>query len=312
MVKNRQLMNSLTGMVGEKSRVSIASIHFQNPRVASAGVDVLSLQELRVRAPHTLIEPQRVGFYLLMLIQEGECKHKVDFVEYSLKPGSVVFLRPGQVQQWQMNNQVQGLLMLVSDFSLSPAIGRADLNASLLALDQWPSVSSVSMGLFLQVLSDAGRLREEVKQFGATERETAIIWHTLMALLLRLARELRVGEVAANAEREARIYRLFCKELESGFHLRPTVEEYAQRLGYSHSTLSRACLAVVGLNAKAVIDQRIALEAKRLLVHSNITAADIGQQLGFLEPTNFLKFFRRMEGTTPQAYRIQLLKNTLG
>jgi AraC-like DNA-binding protein len=81
------------------------------------------------------------------------------------------------------------------------------------------------------------------------------------------------------------------------------VLDYAQRLGYSESTLSRACVAVAGRTAKEEIDARIALEAKRLLVHSPAPAANIGHQLGFSEPTNFLKFFRRTVGSTPLEFR---------
>ena len=59
-------------------------------------------------------------------------------------------------------------------------------------------------------------------------------------------------------------------------------------------------------SAKALIDQRIALEAKRMRHHSQSSIAQIGHQIGlqigFTEPTNFVKFFRRIVATTPQAF----------
>ena len=79
--------------------------------------------------------------------------------------------------------------------------------------------------------------------------------------------------------------------------------DYARRLGYSESTLSRACVAAVGHTAKRAIDLRLVLEAKRLLVHSQATVVQISHQLGFSEPTNFVKFFRRLAGRTPQQFR---------
>ena len=133
----------------------------------------------------------------------------------------------------------------------------------------------------------------------------AIIRHALLALLLRLARELRAEEESTPASRAAEIHRLFLRELETGFHRRLSVLDYARRIGYSESTISRACLAAAGSTAKQLVDLRIALEAKRLLVHSQATVAQIGHQLGFAEPTNFVKFFRRMEGTTPNEFRIR-------
>jgi AraC-like DNA-binding protein len=69
--------------------------------------------------------------------------------------------------------------------------------------------------------------------------------------------------------------------------------------------LSRACVQVVGQTAKQLIDRRLALEAKRLLAHSQMPVAHIGHQLGFSESTNFVKFFRRLGEETPQQFRLR-------
>ena len=57
------------------------------------------------------------------------------------------------------------------------------------------------------------------------------------------------------------------------------------------------------MTAKAFIAARIALEAKRLLVHTNYSVATIADKLGFDEPTNFSKFFRREARCTPAEFR---------
>lgn len=120
---------------------------------------------------------------------------------------------------------------------------------------------------------------------------------------MRLARELRSAIPAREAAREAEIYALFQKELEATYAKRQSVVDHAKRLGFSESTLSRACVATVGRSAKAEVDGRVVLEAKRLLVHSQCTAVQIAHQLGFSEPTNFLKFFKRGAGCTPMEFR---------
>jgi AraC-like DNA-binding protein len=78
---------------------------------------------------------------------------------------------------------------------------------------------------------------------------------------------------------------------------------YAVRLGYSARTLTRACRAATGRSAKELIDARVALEAQRLLAHTDLPVAAIGRSLGFSEPTNFGKFFAREVGETPGAFR---------
>ncbi|MNL40944.1 DNA-binding transcriptional regulator AraC [compost metagenome] len=52
-----------------------------------------------------------------------------------------------------------------------------------------------------------------------------------------------------------------------------------------------------------MIDQRVMLEAKRLLVHTHESIKEIGFALGFEEPTNFVKYFRKHSGLTPVAFR---------
>jgi len=84
---------------------------------------------------------------------------------------------------------------------------------------------------------------------------------------------------------------------------RHTVAAYARSLGYSPRTLERACLSATRRTAKEHISARVVLEAKRLLAYTDLSAASIGRRLGFTEPTNFVKFFRRETGVTPGAFR---------
>lgn len=291
-------------MTPKPARPGPEEIRFHNPRLSRVGVEVMGLHELRARAGDALLTPQRPDFLLLLLVESGRGKHVVDFVEHALRPGSVVLVRPGQVQQWHPDALLQGQLVLVSPEALAPSIARAEVDMKLLALDDWPAALRPSAGLFAEALADVHRLRVDIDRFVGSEVEAAIIRHELLALLLRLARERSAGASQASASREADIQRLFVRELEAHFHERLSVLDYARRIGYSESTLSRACLAIAGHTAKEAIDRRVALEAKRLLVHSDASVAEIAHRLGFSEPTNFVKFFRRLAGgATPLAFR---------
>lgn len=81
------------------------------------------------------------------------------------------------------------------------------------------------------------------------------------------------------------------------------MEDYARKLRYSTRTLTRATIAATGSGAKRFIDDRVLLEAKRLLVHTDLSAAAIGERLGFPSATVFTKFFRQRVGRTPTAFR---------
>jgi len=84
------------------------------------------------------------------------------------------------------------------------------------------------------------------------------------------------------------------------------VSRYAHAMGCSEKTLTRICGAMVGVGAKSFSASRLALEAKRLLVHTEMPISAIAQRLGFDEATNFTKFFRSIEGCTPGDFRRRL------
>lgn len=281
---------------------SIKEVNFYNPRLSHVGIEVLTVADMLTRH-RRLDTPERPDFYLLILIHAGSGKHMVDFIDHTLKPGTLLLVRPGQVQQWNLNPNLKGLIVLISGLAMASPTEQSVKGISVLELDEWPVESKPSPELWRETIGDIERLQRDIKQFEGSKLEVAITQHALLTLFLRLARELTsVGDIPSHFK-EMEVYRRFMSELESTYHVRHSVLDYAKRLGYSQSTLSRACLAIRGRSAKQLIDRRLVLEAKRFLVHSRATTLEISHRLGFTEPTNFVKFFKRLEGTTPQEFR---------
>jgi len=71
--------------------------------------------------------------------------------------------------------------------------------------------------------------------------------------------------------------------------------------------LNQATSKVLDKSPKELIDDRILLEAKRLLVYGNKSIKEIAFQLGFEEPTNFIKYFRKHIDKTPMEFREKYL-----
>lgn len=266
----------------------IRQVRFQNPRVAALGVDLLSLAELRRKAPgEWLARPERLEFHMFLYCTAGEGGHRVDFQRYPVRRGTVVWVRPWQVQQWELNATMRGRLLLI-DPGRGPAPPRG---AAWLEL---PSARQAGVG------EELDRIGEELAAYRGDETSARRIWHLVSALLLEFE---RAAGPASPAGEEPEVLRLLKGELEEHFARHRTVAYYARRLGYSEKTLTRACLRAEGRTAKEMIDDRVVLEAKRLLAHGGGSAAEIGARLGFGEATNFAKFFQRAVGVTPGAFR---------
>lgn len=81
------------------------------------------------------------------------------------------------------------------------------------------------------------------------------------------------------------------------------VKEYAEVLGESPINLNRAIKSVTGKTASEIIIDRLILEAKRLLIYSDLNNKEVAYKLNYEDPSYFARIFRRKTGLTPTAFR---------
>ena len=81
------------------------------------------------------------------------------------------------------------------------------------------------------------------------------------------------------------------------------IHAYAQALGVTAGHLSDAIRENLGTTPIQLLNKRIALEAKRELLHSEQTIAEIALALNFANPNYFSRFFKREVGLTPSEFR---------
>ncbi|MFB6878304.1 helix-turn-helix transcriptional regulator [Streptomyces sp. NPDC056323] len=278
----------------------ISEISFAAPAGTPAGVEVLPLTDLSRRVPaQRLTGPQRPDFHHLLTLTGGTLSHTVDFTAYALDPGSWLWVRPGQVQQWGDLTHAEGTLILFRPDFLDPATTEGarleDTHAPILCRPLPDDVAALRLA--------TGHLTAEFHALGRLPLEvhTAALRHLLAVLVLRLAH--LTAPAGSPAPEPDATYLSFREAVEKDFTRTRRVEDYAEALGYSARTLSRATLATVGLGAKEFIDRRVVLEAKRLLAHSDRTAARIADHLGFSSATHFSKYFHQRTGQTPITFR---------
>jgi len=97
----------------------------------------------------------------------------------------------------------------------------------------------------------------------------------------------------------------FRAQIEDRFRLRESIAVHSSALGTSETSLRTACARIAGRSPAAMLDQRAMLEARRLLLYSNVSVAGIGYALGFADPAYFSRFFTRNSGQSPTQYRRQ-------
>lgn len=95
----------------------------------------------------------------------------------------------------------------------------------------------------------------------------------------------------------------FSRLVEQHYREHWAVVEYAQALAITSAQLNNVSRRFLGQSALEHLHQRLLLEAKRNLVYTTMTVAQISDLLGFSEVAYFSRFFRRLEGVSPREFR---------
>jgi AraC-like DNA-binding protein len=282
--------------MGKNGQLAITDVSYRPSLGAPIGMDVLDFAELRTRARRRgidLASPLRPGFHHLIHVTEGPLRHTVDFTPHTLPTGCWLWVRAGQVHQYDPHGLATACGTMV--------IWQPGFVTAAPPYDQSPVTPvephAAAAGLALR------HLVHEHADLASVPLEAHIeaLRHLLAVLLLRL-RHARRPDALAASHADGPFLR-FHAAVERDFAASHRVADYAAALGYSVRTLTRATRAATGSTAKQYLDARIVLEAKRLLVHTDATAAEVSRRLGFRDAGDFSKFFRLRDGRTPLAFR---------
>jgi AraC-like DNA-binding protein len=293
----------------------VTPVGYQAPADYALDVELYPVVELRRRVGDAEARGlERIDFHCLLVLTEGRYAHVVDFETEAMTPGSLLFLQPGQVHRFGDLSGCDGWL-LVFKAELLPHRAEPPTQAGAdKAVDELELGRLGDLQRSHRQLADATRraVTETLERMADDAQRppsrglNLLLRSQVQSLLLRLWLDAAASEADDRIEPVVlRRYRRFRAAVEREFMRWHGVATYADRLGCSEKSLTRAALEVADRTAKAVITDRLVLEAKRLLAHSLLPVAGIADQLGFAEATNFVKFFRRETGLTPGAFRVE-------
>lgn len=237
---------------------------------------------------------QRATHHHLYFCFGGDGVHYVDYEPVSMRPGTVLHVHPGQVQGFSSKPQFDAHLVAYPP----------DLHRTFIPGRRWFPGSDVTTfwelaGKERHVVERlVGLLRKEQHHFDGSAAYVVFMEGLLTTLLARL--QLNAGQQSLPQPPIAFVE--FSEYLEENFRSRPAVKQCAAELGYSTKTLDRACESAVGQTARMVIDDRIALEIRRLLTHTSRPAVQIARTFGF-DSSGFTKFVRRHFAVSPTELR---------
>ncbi|WP_326993997.1 helix-turn-helix domain-containing protein [Chitinophaga sp. 212800010-3] len=243
--------------------------------------------------------PHRHNGYSVDILIKGTIRQSIDFKEYHIQAPALMLLEPDQVHQHVMSEDAELINIYFTDDFLVPEMQGV--------VSCWRCVFSSGMiplseEELEEVLGYADLIRKEYH--GNKLRKDAIIRNLLNAFVIACG---RISEPSGNwmngESSQYNMVRQFKMLVDQHFHQKPQVSDYAEMLYVSPGHLNDTVKALLGKNAKYIIDEKRIMEAKRLLYWGEHSIKQIAAQLNFEDDAYFNRFFKKHSGYTPASFQ---------
>lgn len=281
------------------------TLEFYNPKARhSFDFEIKTLTNVRDLYPKGSNPPlARHNFFQLFHVTHGPGAYFVDFEQVILREGDTLFLRSGQVHGVGTDPELDGYLILfkpefVEDSRkniLESPVFNHYLHSPLL---RSPDAATPLTGIIEQIHQE---------YHAETNPRIEKILNNYLEILVLKAESSRIYD--KNPDIDHRLYQgfsTFRKVVDQQFQITRNVKDIAYTMGTSTKRLNHLCKMFSQFTAKEFIDRRTILEIKRRLSTEDVTIKELSYSLGFEEPTNLVKYFKRHTGTTPRQFQQQV------
>lgn len=249
------------------------------------------------------------SFYQIIWFKRGKGKHFVDFKSYDVFDNAIFFIAQNQVHYFDEHTDYEGVLIHFNEAFLVNNENEMEffLKCNLFNNPyQQPSccVGTDIEGILEEYISQIKRELGNDAEFG----KEPLLRNCLKSFLIQVQRRKNEFEKSLNHlpelldEKRVQLVK-FVNLINENYNKGFTVAEYAEMLFMSSRSLSELTGQLLNKTPSQMIQERIILEAQRLLLYSNLNVNQIGYRLGFDDPSYFVKYFKKHTDTSPSAFR---------
>ncbi len=235
--------------------------------------------------------------FLFILQESGTTTIEIDFQVHHIKYSSIVFIHPSQMHR---------LIAFKKATFYSLGISNENISAeNLKLLEEIVSAKPLVLkkDIFL-IIKDSASLCVTLSE----RKKDKLHYHLLnnscnTVIALVASQYLDQEKPPATLSRFESVAKSFKKLLEANFVTFKRPADYAQQIHISSPYLNECVRNATGYSVTYHIQQRVVLEAKRLLYHSDKSVKEIAAELGYEDYSYFVRLFTKVSGITPAAFR---------
>lgn len=253
--------------------------------------------------------PHIHSYYQVIWFKKGTGSHFVDFKEYEVFDNAIFFIAKNQVHYFDHNTAYQGYLLHFNEEFLVQKDSETDffLKCNLFNNPYQQPSCCIGKGIddvLEEYILQIKRELENEELFGKEE----LLRIYLKAFLLQVQRRKNEFDDSSEPkpfvldEKRQQLIQ-FVNLVDEHYNKGLSVAEYAKQLFISTRTLSELTSQQLNKTPSQMIQDRIILEAQRLLLYSSLNINQVGYRLGFDDPSYFVKYFKKHTSFSPSEFR---------
>lgn len=253
------------------------------------------------------LTPHTHDFYFILFVNEGNGIHLIDCEKHNASGYSVFFITPGQCHAYDPR--------LMNGYAISFKVDFYRLNKVIEKIYDFPFFHTTLRSPALRITEDNKRipsiLEGMYQEFLTNEfGKQSMLRSSLEILLVELSRLYGVDEIKKETMAQTdtkRIRKLECL-IDTNFLDNRSVSFYADKLNLTSRHLNNIVKNGTGNTISELINTRVLAEAKRMLLNSDDTVAEIAWKLNFSDKAYFHRLFKARTNYTPEGFREKFLK----
>ncbi len=273
----------------------------ENVEVDSIGNDIILLDNPVITS--TFQYPFKVDVTTAIICIKGATEGSINLKPYSTQGPCFIAILPGQVMEYKsISDDFSGLFIIMSKQftdSLMPNVQeRLPLSLSVRDNPAIPLNEEALEGMitYFEMIKRVVKIKEHPNRIDVVRYLTLAFFYGAGIYFHELADNRKKTHHESLVEKYLNLVQAHYKEQRG-------LEFYADKLCITPKHLSKVIKEISGKPANDWIDDHVILEAKALLKSTNMTIQQISDELNFPSQSFFGKYFKRVTGMSPRAYR---------
>lgn len=250
-------------------------------------------------------EPHHHDFEELLIGKEGQLEHFIDFQSQVMEAPFASFVTKGKIHRvkplakdgkcdiWVLRFNSE--FIPETTFQLYASF-HEDANICMKENDCFERLDVI-----------CGMIWQEYKQAAP---DLGVIRQLLSTLFTMVESERRKQGASSDDSKKAQssTFKNFLRLLEEHYKKPEGVNFYAEKLFMTPRNLNLICHHILQQSVSEIVETRKLVEAKNLLITTDLTVSEIGYELGFKEKTYFTHVFKKKAGITPTEFRQEMFR----